>query len=163
MEYEKDPLRLYRICSPEYPQKGTFALPNQTVVATTIEVVLDVDHRMFGHPGVTTIFSNATITKLNGNDIQWRAQQIAIGKATDNTNFQPIGVDWQNTIRRERAEISRNRTNVSKDHHQAHFGSLANVDHLTFVAQGKLASGYVCEVTVLVAYHSMFIGSDFLL
>ncbi|GJR41818.1 hypothetical protein Tco_1309921 [Tanacetum coccineum] len=41
--------------------------------------------------------------------------------------------------------------------------SLANADHLTFVAQGKLASGYVCEVTALGAYHSMLIGSDFLL
>ncbi|GKB20564.1 hypothetical protein Tco_0854487 [Tanacetum coccineum] len=41
--------------------------------------------------------------------------------------------------------------------------SLANADHLTFVVQGKLASGYVCEVTALGAYHSMLIGSDFLL
>ncbi|GKA85313.1 hypothetical protein Tco_0806967 [Tanacetum coccineum] len=49
MEYEKAPLRLHWICSPEYPQKGTFALPSQTVVAATIEVGTDV-----GSPNVRT-------------------------------------------------------------------------------------------------------------
>ncbi|GJY08090.1 hypothetical protein Tco_0375144 [Tanacetum coccineum] len=122
MEYEKDPLRLYRICSPEYPQKGTFALPNQTVVATTIEVGTDV-----GSPNVRT--SRGYYYILNGKTIK----------------------------------IEQQRHHVSKDQHQAYVGSLANVDHLTFVAQGKLASGCVCEVTALVAYQSMFIGSDFLL
>ncbi|GJZ84804.1 hypothetical protein Tco_0650143 [Tanacetum coccineum] len=47
--------------------------------------------------------------------------------------------------------------------HQSHGGSLVNVDHLTFAAQGKLAFGCVCEVTALVAYQSILIGSDFLL
>ncbi|GJY49247.1 hypothetical protein Tco_0439203 [Tanacetum coccineum] len=198
-----------------YPQKGTFALPSQTVVAATIEVGTDV-----GSPNVWTSRVLA-ISEIENDAYQWRAQQIAIGKATDNTNFQPIGVDWQKIIRQKRAEKSveteqsvaksyllkfwdvevaekrnygddpdrvgerlrapaasstlyrrednlRRMTSVvamyvSKDQHQAYVGSLANVDHLTFVAQGKLASGCVCEVTALVAYQSMFIGSDFLL
>ncbi|GJX15910.1 hypothetical protein Tco_0216742, partial [Tanacetum coccineum] len=216
------PLRLHWICSPEYPQKGTFALPNQTVVAATIEVGTDV-----GSPNVRTsrgggggdnaippeihvwierftklkplAFRSAvtpasyqskmrsrrerrglqfgvdwfsprplpflSYEKLGEKEIrppgvQWHAQQIAIGKATDNTNFQPIGVDWQKIIRRKRAEksveteqsvaksyllkfwdveVAEIRYHVSKDQHQAHVGSLANVDHLTFVAQAHVA------------------------
>ncbi|GJR81620.1 putative RNA-directed DNA polymerase, partial [Tanacetum coccineum] len=34
---------------------------------------------------------------------------------------------------------------ICTDKHQAHGGSLANADHLTFAAQGKLASGTCCE------------------
>ncbi|XP_023728363.1 uncharacterized protein LOC111876068 isoform X1 [Lactuca sativa] len=37
---------------------------------------------------------------------QWRAQQIATGEAKDNANFQPLGGDWRERVRRKRAKKS---------------------------------------------------------
>ncbi|PWA82895.1 WW domain-containing protein [Artemisia annua] len=37
---------------------------------------------------------------------QWRAQQIATGEAKNNANFQPLGGDWRERIRRKRAKKS---------------------------------------------------------
>ncbi|GER32465.1 WW domain-containing protein [Striga asiatica] len=34
----------------------------------------------------------------------WRAQQIASGEAKENANFQPLGGDWRERVRRKRAE-----------------------------------------------------------
>ncbi|GLT83746.1 hypothetical protein SLE2022_020180 [Rubroshorea leprosula] len=35
---------------------------------------------------------------------EWRAQQIASGEAKDNANFQPLGGDWREKVKRRRAE-----------------------------------------------------------
>ncbi|KAH6778630.1 hypothetical protein C2S51_009942 [Perilla frutescens var. frutescens] len=35
---------------------------------------------------------------------QWRAKQIASGEAKDNANFQPLGGDWRERVKRKRAE-----------------------------------------------------------
>ncbi|CAN4097135.1 unnamed protein product [Withania somnifera] len=35
---------------------------------------------------------------------EWRAQQIASGEAKDNVNFQPLGGDWRERVKRKRAE-----------------------------------------------------------
>ncbi|XP_019193947.1 PREDICTED: uncharacterized protein LOC109187961 isoform X1 [Ipomoea nil] len=35
---------------------------------------------------------------------EWRAQQIASGEAKDNANFQPLGGDWRERVKRRRAE-----------------------------------------------------------
>ncbi|XP_058112812.1 uncharacterized protein LOC131255900 isoform X2 [Magnolia sinica] len=35
---------------------------------------------------------------------QWRARQIASGEAQDNANFQPLGGDWRERVKRKRAE-----------------------------------------------------------
>lgn len=35
---------------------------------------------------------------------EWRAQQIASGEAKDNANFQPLGGDWRERVKRKRAE-----------------------------------------------------------
>ncbi|KAK9057174.1 hypothetical protein SSX86_024541 [Deinandra increscens subsp. villosa] len=35
---------------------------------------------------------------------QWHAQQIASGEAKDNANFQPLGGDWRERVRRKRAK-----------------------------------------------------------
>ncbi|KAI3769118.1 hypothetical protein L6452_00217 [Arctium lappa] len=37
---------------------------------------------------------------------QWHAQQIATGEAKDNANFQPLGGDWRERVRRKRAKKS---------------------------------------------------------
>ncbi|KAI3510191.1 hypothetical protein L1887_25722 [Cichorium endivia] len=37
---------------------------------------------------------------------QWRAQQIATGEAKENANFQPLGGDWRERVRRKRAKKS---------------------------------------------------------
>ncbi|CBI39790.3 unnamed protein product, partial [Vitis vinifera] len=37
---------------------------------------------------------------------EWRAQQIASGEAKDNANFQPLGGDWRERVRRKRARKS---------------------------------------------------------
>ncbi|XP_024967569.1 formin-binding protein 4 isoform X2 [Cynara cardunculus var. scolymus] len=37
---------------------------------------------------------------------QWHAQQIATGEARDNANFQPLGGDWRERVRRKRAKKS---------------------------------------------------------
>ncbi|XP_076882586.1 uncharacterized protein LOC143531088 isoform X2 [Bidens hawaiensis] len=37
---------------------------------------------------------------------QWHAQQIASGEAKDNANFQPLGGDWRERVRRKRAKKS---------------------------------------------------------
>ncbi|KAJ8534408.1 hypothetical protein K7X08_016136 [Anisodus acutangulus] len=38
---------------------------------------------------------------------EWRAQQIASGEAKDNANFQPLGGDWRERVKRKRAENMR--------------------------------------------------------
>ncbi|XP_043688527.1 uncharacterized protein LOC122639691 isoform X2 [Telopea speciosissima] len=38
---------------------------------------------------------------------EWRAQQIATGEARDNANFQPLGGDWRERVRRKRAQSTR--------------------------------------------------------
>ncbi|KAK1440190.1 hypothetical protein QVD17_06015 [Tagetes erecta] len=38
---------------------------------------------------------------------QWHAQQIASGEAKDNANFQPLGGDWRERVRRKRAKKSK--------------------------------------------------------
>ncbi|KAI4388571.1 hypothetical protein MLD38_000888 [Melastoma candidum] len=35
---------------------------------------------------------------------EWRAQQIASGEAKDNANFQPLGGDWRERVKRKRAQ-----------------------------------------------------------
>ncbi|XP_007020416.2 PREDICTED: uncharacterized protein LOC18593232 isoform X1 [Theobroma cacao] len=35
---------------------------------------------------------------------EWRAQQIASGEAKDNANFQPLGGDWREKVKRRRAQ-----------------------------------------------------------
>ncbi|RWR95024.1 formin-binding protein 4-like protein isoform X1 [Cinnamomum micranthum f. kanehirae] len=37
---------------------------------------------------------------------EWRAQQIASGEARDNANFQPLGGDWRERVKRKRSESS---------------------------------------------------------
>ncbi|XAR56818.1 hypothetical protein NMG60_11037437 [Bertholletia excelsa] len=36
---------------------------------------------------------------------EWRAQQIASGEAKDNANFQPLGGDWRERVKRKRAQL----------------------------------------------------------
>ncbi|KAF3616181.1 hypothetical protein FXO38_34701 [Capsicum annuum] len=38
---------------------------------------------------------------------EWRAQQMASGEAKDNANFQPLGGDWRERVKRKRAEKAR--------------------------------------------------------
>ncbi|XP_010274245.1 PREDICTED: uncharacterized protein LOC104609583 isoform X2 [Nelumbo nucifera] len=38
--------------------------------------------------------------------VQWRAQQIASGEAKDNANFQPLGGDWRERVKRKRAQLT---------------------------------------------------------
>ncbi|KAK3008705.1 hypothetical protein RJ639_015254 [Escallonia herrerae] len=37
---------------------------------------------------------------------KWRAQQIASGEAKDNANFQPLGGDWRERVKRRRAKLT---------------------------------------------------------
>ncbi|XP_052207450.1 uncharacterized protein LOC127811536 [Diospyros lotus] len=37
---------------------------------------------------------------------EWRAQQIASGEAKDNANFQPLGGDWRERVKRKRAQLN---------------------------------------------------------
>ncbi|GAU13504.1 hypothetical protein TSUD_128010, partial [Trifolium subterraneum] len=38
---------------------------------------------------------------------EWRAKQIASGEAKDNANFQPLGGDWREKVRRKRAKAAK--------------------------------------------------------
>ncbi|KAL9441861.1 hypothetical protein AB3S75_020374 [Citrus x aurantiifolia] len=38
---------------------------------------------------------------------EWRAQQIASGEAKDNANFQPLGGDWREKVKRRRAQLAK--------------------------------------------------------
>ncbi|KAF3453268.1 hypothetical protein FNV43_RR03708 [Rhamnella rubrinervis] len=38
---------------------------------------------------------------------EWHAQQIASGEAKDNANFQPLGGDWRERVKRRRAQLAR--------------------------------------------------------
>ncbi|KAF8031748.1 hypothetical protein BT93_D0841 [Corymbia citriodora subsp. variegata] len=38
---------------------------------------------------------------------EWRAQQIASGEAKENANFQPLGGDWRERVKRKRAQAAR--------------------------------------------------------
>ncbi|GFP89108.1 hypothetical protein PHJA_001054500 [Phtheirospermum japonicum] len=53
---------------------------------------------------------------------QWRAQQIASGEAKDNANFQPLGGDWRERVKRKRAqqmkESKQSSPDVATDVHQ---------------------------------------------
>ncbi|XP_068637195.1 uncharacterized protein [Aristolochia californica] len=48
---------------------------------------------------------------------KWRAQQIASGGALDNANFQPLGGDWRERVKRKKAESSQTSevTNTSSE------------------------------------------------
>ncbi|KAG9136510.1 hypothetical protein Leryth_014353 [Lithospermum erythrorhizon] len=38
---------------------------------------------------------------------EWRAKQIASGEAKENANFQPLGGDWQERVKRKRAKLAK--------------------------------------------------------
>ncbi|KAK4398644.1 hypothetical protein Sango_1339900 [Sesamum angolense] len=46
---------------------------------------------------------------------EWRAQQIASGEAKDNANFQPLGGDWRERVKRKRAEKRKEAEQSSSD------------------------------------------------
>ncbi|KAL0399094.1 UNVERIFIED_CONTAM: hypothetical protein Sradi_2252700 [Sesamum radiatum] len=46
---------------------------------------------------------------------EWRAQQIASGEAKDNANFQPLGGDWRERVKRKRAEKMKEAEQSSSD------------------------------------------------
>ncbi|KAI4307828.1 hypothetical protein L6164_030967 [Bauhinia variegata] len=46
---------------------------------------------------------------------EWRAKQIASGEAKDNANFQPLGGDWRERVKRKRARAARESVDTSKD------------------------------------------------
>ncbi|KAL5737250.1 hypothetical protein ACOSP7_030011 [Xanthoceras sorbifolium] len=43
----------------------------------------------------------------------WRAQQIASGEAKDNANFQPLGGDWREKVKRRRAQAAKEAAKTS--------------------------------------------------
>lgn len=46
---------------------------------------------------------------------EWRAQQIASGEAKDNANFQPLGGDWRERVKRRRAQLAKESGETSTD------------------------------------------------
>ncbi|CAM8997298.1 unnamed protein product [Rhodiola kirilowii] len=46
---------------------------------------------------------------------EWRAKQIASGEAKDNANFQPLGGDWRERVKRRRAQIFADTPQTSLD------------------------------------------------
>ncbi|KAL3643266.1 hypothetical protein CASFOL_014081 [Castilleja foliolosa] len=46
---------------------------------------------------------------------QWRAQQIASGEAKDNANFQPLGGDWRERVKRKKAQQMKESKQSSPD------------------------------------------------
>ena len=53
----------------------------------------------FGVMGIFVLLSGALIE-------QWRAEQIASGEAKANANFQPLGGDWRERVKRKRAQLT---------------------------------------------------------
>ncbi|EXB97662.1 Formin-binding protein 4 [Morus notabilis] len=48
---------------------------------------------------------------------EWHAQQIASGEAKDNANFQPLGGDWRERVKRRRAQQAREAARTSPEAH----------------------------------------------
>ncbi|KAL5548753.1 hypothetical protein UlMin_003984 [Ulmus minor] len=48
---------------------------------------------------------------------QWHAQQIASGEAKDNANFQPLGGDWRERVKRRRAQLAKETKQTSPKVH----------------------------------------------
>ncbi|TKY47065.1 Formin-binding protein 4 [Spatholobus suberectus] len=46
---------------------------------------------------------------------EWHAKQIAGGEAKDNANFQPLGGDWRQKVKRKRAQAARESVSASQD------------------------------------------------
>ncbi|CAN6448342.1 unnamed protein product [Victoria cruziana] len=46
---------------------------------------------------------------------EWHAKQIASGEARDNANFQPLGGDWRERVKRKRAEKKSNEIETESD------------------------------------------------
>lgn len=46
---------------------------------------------------------------------EWRAQQIASGEAKDNANFQPLGGDWREKVKRRRAQLAKEASETSAE------------------------------------------------
>ncbi|PON86351.1 WW domain containing protein [Trema orientale] len=46
---------------------------------------------------------------------EWRAQQIASGEAKDNANFQPLGGDWRERVKRRRAQLAKEAAQTSPE------------------------------------------------
>ncbi|KAJ4828773.1 hypothetical protein Tsubulata_023749 [Turnera subulata] len=46
---------------------------------------------------------------------EWRAKQIASGEAKDNANFQPLGGDWRERVKRKRAEAAKEASRTSPE------------------------------------------------
>ncbi|KAF9608072.1 hypothetical protein IFM89_005987 [Coptis chinensis] len=53
---------------------------------------------------------------------EWRARQIATGEAKDNANFQPLGSDWRERVKRRRSKSTRESV-------QTQFDALVNGKH----------------------------------
>lgn len=46
---------------------------------------------------------------------EWHAQQIASGEAKANANFQPLGGDWRERVKRKRAQLAKESVQTPKD------------------------------------------------
>ncbi|KAJ1441214.1 WW domain [Sesbania bispinosa] len=46
---------------------------------------------------------------------EWHAKQIASGEAKDNANFQPLGGDWRERVKRKRAQAARESVDTLQD------------------------------------------------
>ncbi|KAK7289608.1 hypothetical protein RIF29_03368 [Crotalaria pallida] len=46
---------------------------------------------------------------------EWRAKQIASGEAKDNANFQPLGGDWRERVKRKRAQAASKSIDIHQD------------------------------------------------
>ncbi|CAJ1963822.1 unnamed protein product [Sphenostylis stenocarpa] len=46
---------------------------------------------------------------------EWRAKQIASGEAKDNANFQPLGGDWREKVKRKRAQAAKESVGKPQD------------------------------------------------
>ncbi|GMI63816.1 Formin binding protein 4 [Hibiscus trionum] len=48
---------------------------------------------------------------------EWHAQQLASGEAKDNANFQPLGGDWREKVKRRRAQKAKESTETPSEAH----------------------------------------------
>ncbi|OWM85897.1 hypothetical protein CDL15_Pgr012147 [Punica granatum] len=46
---------------------------------------------------------------------EWHAQQIASGEAKDNANFQPLGGDWRERVKRKRAQANKEAASMTEE------------------------------------------------
>ncbi|WCJ27634.1 WW domain-containing protein [Euphorbia peplus] len=46
---------------------------------------------------------------------EWRAKQIASGEAKDNANFQPLGGDWRERVKRRRAQLAKESARIASE------------------------------------------------